>query len=237
MIHDLRTIEGFGLDAVDRLEVDPFLRGNGQQEQQHGNLAHLRNIPRCAPWRFAKLVYMNYYGAKDLANSFLTVRKNTIIIAEEIGEQHYDFRPTPEIRSVAQTLVHIALSPQLQEHIHGVAHLATLDGFDFFGFFGPLMAQEQAQHTKAQIASLLHESGDRFAKWLESLSDDFLGESVAMPAGMTPASKTRFEMILGVKEHEMHHRGQLMLVERIIGIVPHLTREMQARMTAIPAKA
>jgi len=29
----------------------------------------------------------------------------------------------------------------------------------------------------------------------------------------------------------MHHRGQLMLIERIIGIVPHLTRQMQQRMT------
>jgi uncharacterized damage-inducible protein DinB len=51
-----------------------------------------------------------------------------------------------------------------------------------------------------------------------------------MPPGMTPASKSRFEMILGVKEHEMHHRGQLMLIERMVGLVPHLTREMQARI-------
>ena len=27
----------------------------------------------------------------------------------------------------------------------------------------------------------------------------------------------------------MHHRGQLMLVERMLGIVPHLTREREAR--------
>ena len=37
-------------------------------------------------------------------------------------------------------------------------------------------------------------------------------------------------MILSVKEHEMHHRGQLMLIERLLGIVPHLTREREARM-------
>jgi len=37
-------------------------------------------------------------------------------------------------------------------------------------------------------------------------------------------------MILSVKEHEMHHRGQLMLIERMIGIVPHITRDMQARI-------
>ena len=27
-----------------------------------------------------------------------------------------------------------------------------------------------------------------------------------------------------MKEHEMHHRAQLMLIERMIGIMPHLTR-------------
>jgi uncharacterized damage-inducible protein DinB len=37
-------------------------------------------------------------------------------------------------------------------------------------------------------------------------------------------------MILAVKEHEMHHRAQLMLIERLLGIVPHLTRQMQERI-------
>ncbi len=57
-----------------------------------------------------------------------------------------------------------------------------------------------------------------------------------MAPGMTPTSKSRFEMILSVKEHEMHHRGQLMLIERLLGIVPHLTREMQSRPVAAAAK-
>ena len=176
---------------------------------------------------------MNYYGARELANAFRTVRKNTIVIAEDIGEEHYGFRATPDTRTVAQTLVHIALVPQLSEHIHGAARLTNLDGFDFMGFFGPLFAQEQTPGSKAQIVSMLREGGDRFATLLDSLSDDFLGETVMMPKGMPEVSKTRFEMLLGVKEHEMHHRGQLMLMERLIGIVPHLTREFQARMAAM----
>ncbi len=45
-----------------------------------------------------------------------------------------------------------------------------------------------------------------------------------------PARRSRFEMILSVKEHEMHHRGQLMLVERMVGIVPHLTGQFEQRM-------
>lgn len=50
-----------------------------------------------------------------------------------------------------------------------------------------------------------------------------------MPPGAQPATKGRFEMLMSVKEHEMHHRGQLMLIERLLGIVPHLTRRMQER--------
>jgi uncharacterized damage-inducible protein DinB len=44
-------------------------------------------------------------------------------------------------------------------------------------------------------------------------------------------------MLMTVKEHEMHHRGQLMLIERMLGITPHLTRQNQARMAAMQAAA
>ena len=182
------------------------------------------------------LSLMTYYGAKELADSFRTVRKNTITIANEIGEEHYGFRAAPETRTVGQTLVHIAHVCELQERLHGVERRTALEGFDFFGFIGPLIADEQTPRTRAQVIDLLRAGGDRFSAWLESLSDEFLGERVAMLPGTTPASKSRFEMILGVKEHEMHHRGQLMLVERMIGIVPHLTREFQARMAAAAGK-
>jgi uncharacterized damage-inducible protein DinB len=53
-----------------------------------------------------------------------------------------------------------------------------------------------------------------------------------MPPGTQPATKTRFEMLMAPKEHEMHHRGQLMLVQRMIGLVPHLTRQQQERFAA-----
>ena len=68
---------------------------------------------------------------------------------------------------------------------------------------------------------------------MEGLSEDVLGEWVTFGPGATPDGKSRFEMIMGVKEHEMHHRGQLMLLERMVGVVPHLTRASQARMAAM----
>ena len=178
---------------------------------------------------------MNCYGAKDLAASFRTVRKNTITIAEEIGEQHYGFRAAPETRTVAQTLVHIAGVPEMAYQIHGTERRTTMEGFDFPSFIAKRMAEENATYTKEQILARLRTGGDKFASWLDGLTDDFLTERVSLPAVMQQPPKSRFEMILGVKEHEMHHRGQLMLIERMVGIVPHLTREMQARFAAMQA--
>ena len=130
---------------------------------------------------------MNYYGAQELAASFRTVRNNTIAIAEDIGEAHYGFRVTPDNRTIGQTLVHIARACELQEELHGVRRVTTLEGFDFMGFIGPRVADEQTPRTKEQIVALLRDSGDRFSKWLESLPEELLGEQVTMPTGATPA--------------------------------------------------
>ena len=80
---------------------------------------------------------MNYYGAKDLAASFRTVRNNTIKIAEEIDESKYDLRATPETRSVREYLIHIAHLTDLPYELHGVQKRTALAGFDYMGFIGP----------------------------------------------------------------------------------------------------
>jgi uncharacterized damage-inducible protein DinB len=180
---------------------------------------------------------MTYYGAKELARSFSTVRDNTIKIAEEIPEVKYDFRPAEGCRSVAETLVHIAVMSRVQEQIHAVDHCSTLVGFDFFGLMGKLQAEVKAPRTKAQILELLRTEGEKYAQILEGASEAFLGEQVEYPEPMVPRSKSRFEMLIAPKEHEMHHRGQLMLVERMLGITPHLTRHMEERIAAMRAAA
>lgn len=53
------------------------------------------------------------YTGQDLGRAFRTVRKNTIRIAEDIPENQYGFRPAPGVRSVAETLAHIAVGNTL----------------------------------------------------------------------------------------------------------------------------
>lgn len=172
---------------------------------------------------------VNHYGGKELAGSFRTVRKNTVQIAEDIPEEKYLYRPTPDLRSVGEMLTHIAVSSRFQEEINAKQKRTTMVGFDFVPLRQAMLAEEKKPRNKAEIIELLRSSGEAWAHWLEGLSDSFLAESVSMPPGGTPPSRTRFDMLLSVKEHEMHHRAQLMLVERLIGVVPHLTRDRQAQ--------
>lgn len=172
---------------------------------------------------------MTYYGGKQLADAFRTVRKNTIQIAEEVPEHKYEFRAAPEARAIGQTLVHIAFGPGFQLHLQQ-NRISDLTTVNFPELFQKIVAEESKPRTKAQIVALLQSEGERFASFLEGLDESFLADEVALPPGAQPATKSRFEMLLSVKEHEMHHRAQLMVLERMIGIVPHLTRQMQERM-------
>lgn len=177
------------------------------------------------------------YGGKELAAAFRTVRNNTIKIAEEIPENKYEFRAAPDCRTVQQTLTHIAVSTGFQHHIQSnkVTDLKTVN---FPQLMQRFMAEESIPRTKAETIAFLKTEGETFAQFLESLSDAFLAERVTMPPGADPSTKSRFEMLLGPKEHEMHHRGQLMMLQRMIGLVPHLTRQMQERMAqAMAAQA
>jgi uncharacterized damage-inducible protein DinB len=179
---------------------------------------------------------MSSYGGKELASAFRTVRKNTIQVAEDIPEAHYGHVAGPECKSVAGMLTHIAVSTQIWEEIHKKQRMTTLAGLDYFGMRGRMDAEEAKPRSKAEILEWLRTSGEEFAAWLETLTPEFLAEMVTERDGKT--AKSRFERLLSAKEHEMHHRAQLMLIERQLGIVPHITRQYNQQVAQmLTAKA
>ena len=177
---------------------------------------------------------MTYYTAKNLAESFRTVRKNTLAIAEEIPEDKYSYRAAPDVMTVREMLAHLAVSPmwQIDVHTHKMPHL------DFAVFIDrqqKAQAAQDALQTKAEIIRALTENGEKMASFLEGLDEATLSSVVTFPPQVQPSQKARFEMLLGIKEHEMHHRGQLMLIQRLLGQVPHLTRRRQEMQAGIAA--
>jgi len=178
---------------------------------------------------------MTYYGGKELANAFRTVRKNTIQIAEDIPADKYDYKPTPESRSIKSTLAHIATLTTFPTMLHG--ERIPIEKIDFMEYMKKVQADEATLDTKDKIVAALKDRGEAFAKMLEGLNDEkFFAEQITFRPGATPPSRTRFDLLLAAKEHEMHHRGQLMLLQRMIGLTPHLTREQQERMKQFQAQ-
>ena len=177
---------------------------------------------------------MHLYGPKQLADSIRTVRKNTILIAQDIPEEHYGYRPVAEARSVEETLIHIAMVSRFDRILHEEEHVSTLEGVDFGKLIKKSETEETKARSKADIIEWLRTSGESWAQWVEGLPEEILAQQVRQPGG---TSKTRFEMILGTKEHEMHHRAQLTVIERLLGIVPHLTRNRQGARVAATKRA
>ncbi|HQZ40918.1 MAG: DinB family protein [Acidobacteria bacterium] len=172
---------------------------------------------------------MNAYGARQMAESFRTVRKNTVQVAQDIPDDKYAFRAVEGAMTVAGMLAHLATSTHWVTQVHFVEKKGEVSYEDFGRYMAEGKAAAEALTTKADIIAALESHGRDFASALETMTDAQLAEHVKFPAPIQPPSKSRFEMLLSVKEHEMHHRGQLMLMERILGIVPHLTRARQNR--------
>ena len=160
------------------------------------------------------------YGIRQLVEGVRAVRANTILMADDIPESQYGYRPTPVNRSVAETLVHIAWLGTSDRILHEEAHLDSVEGFDFPALLKKSEVEEKRRRSKAEILELLRTEGERYASWLEHLSEAVLAERVGLPGG---GSVSRFEMLLATKEHELQHRAQLTVIDRLIGVVPRFT--------------
>src|SRR5258708_10886018 len=152
---------------------------------------------------------MNLYTPKQLADSMRVVRKNTIVIAEDIPEAQYDYRPTKDSRSVRETLLHMASMTLFDLHIHEEQKRTSMEGFDFRGFFAGLPTNEKCSLPKSEIVAVLRDGGEHWCDWVEKLPEAPAVEVVTRP-GAGPWGKSRFEMLIGRKEHEIHHRAPLM---------------------------
>jgi uncharacterized damage-inducible protein DinB len=175
-------------------------------------------------------------GSTYLRDNFRTVRENTIVIAEEIPADKYTFRAAPSVRSIGEMLAHVAVAPRWPMSIHR-DRTSAID----FGMFAArnagVKADEQALQTKEQILAALKDGCDEFVAFLDGLTPETLGETITFPPPIQPAMKSRFELLTSLKEHEMHHRGQLMLIQRMLGIVPHLTRRREAFAAQLQAQS
>ncbi len=152
------------------------------------------------------------------------VRQGLIEEVENIPEERFDFRPTPEVMSVTEQVQHI-----LEVALMMTGELTRPDT-DFQRAPWPELldlyaAPVRAATGKAELLDLLRTTiGEAEQQFLEAGELQML-QYIRRFDG---EQGTRLAWLQHGIAQEMYHRGQLVLYERLLGIEPALTRRIRS---------
>jgi uncharacterized damage-inducible protein DinB len=147
------------------------------------------------------------------------VREGLIAEAGHIPAEHYPFCATPETRSVAAIIQHII---ETQKVI--VGEVCRPDTNLMRQPF-PAAIQQYAPEVgsvsdKEGLLGLLNDSGKWADQIIRSFGEDALQQSMKRFDGVEMAKMNMLNFMIS---HEMYHRGQITVYERLLGIEPALT--------------
>ncbi len=140
---------------------------------------------------------------KATKGQFDTVKGYITKAAEQVGEDNYAFKPTPEVRSFGQLIGHVADSNYM---ICGAAA----------GEKPPASSIEKSATTKAALQKGLAESFAYCDKVYASLNDAKAAEVVAFFGNQQP----RIAVLAFNTSHDFEHYGNIVTYMRLKGMVP-----------------
>jgi uncharacterized damage-inducible protein DinB len=161
-------------------------------------------------------------AVEKIIESWKEVRAGLIDEASQIPADQFSFQPAPNTRSVRQLLQHLVES---QKFLVGEACRPDTN----------LMRASFAENLKAYAPSvrdfddkdglleLLRKSMDEAAAQLTSAADE-MNKTMKRFDGK---EMTKLAFMSFAIAHEMYHRGQLTVYERLLGIEPALTQRFR----------
>jgi uncharacterized damage-inducible protein DinB len=137
--------------------------------------------------------------SSDIRRGYESVKKNLVAAAEKVPDEDYGFKPTPEMRSMADVFGHAA-SAQMR-----VCSAVAGD-----------RAVTLKMEGKANIVAALKDSSAECDKAFDSLTDSNATEMVKLPRG----EATKLGALAGVVTHDTEQYAALSVYMRLKGIVP-----------------
>jgi uncharacterized damage-inducible protein DinB len=161
-----------------------------------------------------------------IVNTWKEFRKGLIAEVEQIPEDKFTFRATPETRTIAEVVQHIV---EVQKMLIGEAGRAdaNLRRQSFADHVQEYAPEVKAVADKNGLLELLRSSMEVCEASIRSNQDLMNGEMGGIDGKPTP----KLKVVNFAISHEMYHRGQLTVYERLLNLEPALTRQF-ARMTA-----
>ena len=149
--------------------------------------------------------------AKEVLNSWNNIGGKLVTMAEDWPEEKYDYRPTPEVRTFAEQLLHVAGSSYL--------FIDTARGKET----GSEDLSREKYRTKAEIVAVLKKSVEEGAALIQAAGDEGMSKPIKFPFGGGPRSQYGFWM--AQVEHAGEHYGNLVVYYRLNGVVPPASRQ------------
>ncbi|HEV2021626.1 MAG TPA: DinB family protein [Terriglobales bacterium] len=151
----------------------------------------------------------------DFLKQWDTLETKFVGLAEAIPQEKYTWRPTPEVRSVSEVFLHVALGNYSYLDAIGVPLPAGMDRKTY----------EKSTTDRAKIVEQLKLSFGLVRETVLKTSDADLEK----PAKLYGQPSTVREVLFALVTHTPEHLGQMIVYGRECGVVPPWTAERQAR--------
>lgn len=144
---------------------------------------------------------------KEMEVFWQRAKTHSLHYVDAMPEDAYGFKPTPEIRSFAEQMLHLAYwNCGIVEPVIGKANP-----------YGKEEPEKKAElKTKAGVRKIIEQSYDYIIAGLADLDEKKLGEEV----NFFGQKLTRATLMTIAADHQSHHRGQTAIYLRLKGVTP-----------------
>ncbi len=137
----------------------------------------------------------------EAKQAYNAVKNNILKSAEKMTEENYAFKPTPDIRSFAEVLDHVADS-QMRTCAAVAGDQKTVSA--------------SGKTSKADVIAALNEAFAECDKAYDSLTDANVSESIKTGRGQ----RSRLGALVGNTTHDNEQYGIMTVYMRLKGIIP-----------------
>jgi uncharacterized damage-inducible protein DinB len=141
-----------------------------------------------------------------------TLKRNLSAMADKMPEEHFAFKPVPEIRSFGESVAHVADAQARNCNLVSGAGSKTLDA--------------DKKKTKAELLAALKESFAICDAAFAALTDTQAHDMVKM--GQSGFQLTKLSLLVSMIAHSNEQHGYMAIYLRLKGIVPPSTEAMNA---------
>ena len=156
---------------------------------------------------------------EQICDQWQDVRNGLIKEVELIPAEQFDFRAAPETRSILELLQHIIEAERLL--VGEICRENTNFQRGFPAMIADFAPNVKEAKTKDAIVDLLRASLDETKAKACQFGDENLGQIMTRFDGKQVPKIGQLSFSIA---HEMYHRGQLTVYERLLGIEPALTQ-------------